>query len=105
RPRARLFDPRGSPALDSPEVIGMLEFWKKLKPYLPPGWASHDYLETLSACATGKTDSVFMWGRTGGDVDQHAPPDKRNPDVFKVWPKPTGPLGKAPLTQFDNEPW
>ena len=22
----------------------MLEFWKKVKPFLPPGWASHDYL-------------------------------------------------------------
>ena len=83
----------------------MLEFWKKLKPNLPPGWASHDYLETLSAWATGKTASVYMWGRTAGYIDQYAPPDKRNPDVFQVWPKTTGPLGKAPLTQFDNEPW
>jgi ABC-type glycerol-3-phosphate transport system substrate-binding protein len=46
-----------------------------------------------------------MWGRTTGYIDQYAPPDKRNPDVFQVWPKTTGPMGKAPLTQFDNEPW
>ena len=50
-----LFDAKGNPALESPQVLGMLEFWKKLKPTLPPGWASHDYLETLSAWATGKT--------------------------------------------------
>ena len=100
-----LFDAKGQPALESPQVLGMLEFWKKLKPYLPPGWASHDYLETLSAWATGKAASVLMWGRTAGYIDQYAPPDKRNPDVFQVWPKTTGPMGKAPLTQFDNEPW
>jgi len=47
----------------------------------------------------------MMWGRTAGYIDQYAPPDKRNPDVFQVWPKTTGPMGKAPLTQFDNEPW
>src|SRR6266849_7347112 len=100
-----LFDAKGQPALESPQVLGMLEFWKKLKPYLPPGWASHDYLETLSAWATGKTAQVLMWGRTAGYIDQYAPPDKRNPEVFQVWPKTTGPMGKAPLTQFDNEPW
>jgi multiple sugar transport system substrate-binding protein len=100
-----LFDAKGQPALESPQVLGMLEFWKKLKPYLPPGWASHDYLETLSAWATGKTAQVLMWGRTAGYIDQYAPPDKRNPDVFQVWPKTHGPMGKAPLTQFDNEPW
>ena len=100
-----LFDDKGNPALESPQVLGMLEFWRKLKPFMPPGWASHDYLETLSAWATGKTAQVLMWGRTTGYIDQYAPPDKRNPDVFQVWPKTTGPLGKAPLTQFDNEPW
>ena len=46
-----------------------------------------------------------MWGRTAGYIDQYAPPDKRNPEVFQVWPKTIGPMGKAPLTQFDNEPW
>ena len=100
-----LFDAKGNPALESPQVLGMLEFWKKLKPFLPPGWASHDYLETLSAWATGKTAQAMVWGRTAGYIDQYAPPDKRNPDVFQVWPKTIGPMGKAPLTQFDNEPW
>src|SRR2546421_6065720 len=100
-----VFDAKGQPALESPQVIGMLEFWKKLKPFLPPGWSSHDYLETLSAWATGKAASVLMWGRTAGYIDQYAPPDKRNPDVFQMWPKTVGPMGKAPLTQFDNEPW
>ena len=100
-----IFDDKGNPALDSPQVLGMLEFWKKLKPFMPPGWASHDYLETLSAWATGKTAQVLMWGRTAGYIDQYAPPDKRNPDVFQIWPKTIGPMGKAPLTQFDNEPW
>jgi multiple sugar transport system substrate-binding protein len=100
-----LFDAKGHPALESPQVLGMLEFWKKLKPNLPAGWASHDYLETLSAWATGRTTQVMMWGRTAGYIDQYAPPDKRNPEVFQVWPKTIGPLGKAPLTQFDNEPW
>src|SRR5256712_9429141 len=95
---------RGQPALESPQIIGMLEFWKKLKPFLPPGWSSHDYLETLSAWATGKAASALMWGRTAGYIDQNAPPDKRNPDVFQVWPKTIRPIGKSPLTQFDNEP-
>ena len=90
-----LFDAKGNPALESPQVLGMLEFWKKLKPFLPPGWASHDYLETLSAWATGKTAQVLMWGRTAGYIDQYAPPDKRNPDVFQVWPKTIGPHGQG----------
>jgi multiple sugar transport system substrate-binding protein len=100
-----LFDEQGNPALESAAVQGMLEFWKKLKATLPPGWASHDYLETLSAWATGKTAQVLMWGRTSGYIDQYAPAEKRNPEVFQVWPKTIGPNGKAPLTQFDNEPW
>jgi ABC-type glycerol-3-phosphate transport system substrate-binding protein len=58
----------------------------------------------LSAWATGKTAQVSC-GPTAGHIDQYAPPDKRNPDVFQVWPKTIGPMGKAPLTQFDNEPW
>jgi len=99
------FDEQGNPALDSAAVQGMLEFWKKLKATLPPGWASHDYLETLSAWATGKTAQVLMWGRTSGYIDQYAPAEKRNPETFQIWPKTIGPNGKAPLTQFDNEPW
>ena len=63
------------------------------------------FFETLSAWATGRTTQVMMWGRTAGYIDQYAPPDKRNPEVFQVWPKTIGPMGKAPLTQFDNEPW
>jgi multiple sugar transport system substrate-binding protein len=100
-----IFDAKGQPALETLPILGMLEFWKKVRPSLPPGWASHDYLETLSAWATGKTAQVYMWGRTAGYIDQYAPPDKRNPEVFQIWPKTIGPLGKAPLTQFDNEPW
>jgi len=101
----RLFDDQGNPQLESRQVLEMLEFWKKVRASMPPGWASHDYLETLSAWATGKAVQTFMWGRTAGYIDQYAPPDKRNPDVFQMWPKTTGPSGKAPLTQFDNEPW
>jgi ABC-type glycerol-3-phosphate transport system substrate-binding protein len=101
----RLFDDQGNPRLDSRPVIEMLEFWKKVKAFMPPGWASHDYLETLSFWATGKTAQTLMWGRTAGYIDQYAPPDKRNPEVFQMWPKTVGPSGKQPLTQFDNEPW
>lgn len=100
-----LFDKDGNPILDSPQVIGMLEFWKKLKPYLPPGWSSHDYLETLSALATGRVAQTYIWGRTAGYIDQYAPADQRNPEVFQIWPKTRGPMGKEALTQFDNEPW
>jgi len=101
----RLFDDAGNPTLDSPQVIGMLEFWKKLKPYLPPGWASHDYLETLSALATGRVSMTYIWGRTAGFIDQYAPKDKANPEIFQIWPKTRGPMGKEPLTQYDGENW
>ena len=37
----------------------------------------------------------MMWGRTAGYIDQYAPPDKRNPDVFQVWPKTIGPDGQG----------
>jgi len=94
--RGSLFDDKGKPALESPQVLGMLEFWKKVKPSLPPGWASHDYLETLSAWATGKTSQVYMWGRTAGYIDQYAPPDKRNPEIFQMWPKTIGPMARRP---------
>ncbi|HEV8675393.1 MAG TPA: extracellular solute-binding protein [Methylomirabilota bacterium] len=101
----RLFDDQGNPQLDSRPVIEMLEFWKKVRGYMPSGWASHDYLETLSAWASGKAAQCFMWGRTAGYIDQYAPADKRNPDIFQMWPKTIGPSGTKPLTQFDNEPW
>jgi multiple sugar transport system substrate-binding protein len=101
----RLFDDQGNPQLESRPVLEMLEFWRKVKAYMPPGWASHDYLETLSFWATGKAAQVYMWGRTAGYIDQYAPPDKRTPDVFQMWPKTIGPSGRQPLTQFDNEPW
>lgn len=102
----RLFDDAGNPTLDSPQVLGALELWLKLKPYLPPAWSSHDYLEVLSAFATGRVTQVFSaWMRASGYIDQYAPADKRNPEVFQIWPRTVGPMGKAPLIQFDNENW
>jgi ABC-type glycerol-3-phosphate transport system substrate-binding protein len=101
----RLFDDQGGPTLETPQVIEMLEFWKKLKPYLPTGWTSHSFLETLAIWTSGKAAQNLIWGRTAEYVDLHAPPDKRNPDVFAIWPKTIGPSGTAPITQFDNEPW
>lgn len=83
----------------------MLEFWRKVKTYMPPGWAGHDYLETLSAIATGRVAMTYTWGRTTGFIDQYAAKDKANPETFQPWPKTRGPLGKEPLTQFDNEMW
>lgn len=101
----RLFDDAGTPLLETPQVLEMLEFWKKLKPYLPPAWTSHSFLETLAIWTSGKASQNLIWGRTAEYVDLHAPADKRNPGVFAIWPKTVGPSGKAPITQFDNEPW
>lgn len=101
----RLFDDAGNPLLESHQVVEMLEFWRKLKPYLPPGWTSHTFLETLSIWTSAKASQNLIWGRTAEFVDLHAPADRRNPEVFNIWPKTIGPSGKEPLTQFDNEPW
>ena len=92
-----LFDDKGNPALESPQVLGMLEFWKKVKPYLPAGWASHDYLETLSAWATGKTTQVYTWGAPPDTSTSTPRPTSATRSIFQMWPKTIGPMGKAPL--------
>src|SRR5256712_9333674 len=53
-----LFDDKGNPALGRPQELGKLEFWKKVKAYLPARRASPDYPQTLPARGAGKAEQV-----------------------------------------------
>jgi ABC-type glycerol-3-phosphate transport system substrate-binding protein len=72
---------------------------------MPPGWASHKYSDTLTAWANGKAAQVYTFGRTVEFIEEVASPDKRNPEVFQIWPTTIGPSGKEPLAGMGNEGW
>jgi len=100
-----VFDRNGNPVLDSPPVIEMLEFWRRLTPNMSPGWSSHSFEETLTSLANGKAAQILAFPHAIGFIERSAPPDKRNPDVFQVWPTTVGPSGKEPLAVMVNEGW
>lgn len=98
----RLFDPSGQPTLTEDAVLEALDHWKELKSYLPPGWTSAKYNDTLGALSTGKAAQIFTFGRTVGFLKQYSP-DKANEKTFGIWPKQLGPRGKEVVTQYDCE--
>ncbi len=102
----RLFDPEGRPTLTEKPVIELLDFYKRLNTVLPPGWASHSYLDTFANLANGKAAMQYQaYGRGTGYIEKYAPKEIADPDHFAVTDKVVGPSGKAPAAQLDAEPW
>lgn len=106
----RIWDENGLPTLTEPPVLEMLEHYKKLSAYMPPGWVSHTYTDTLGNIATGKAACITTWGRTIGYINQYSP-GINDPDHFgPMHYKPAGPSAKVAasqrmFTQQDGEQW
>lgn len=106
----RIWDENGLPTLTEQPVLEMLEHYKKLTAYMPPGWVSHTYTDTLGNIATGKAACITTWGRTIGYINQYSP-GINDPDHFgPIHYKPAGPSAKVPasrkmFTQQDGEQW
>jgi multiple sugar transport system substrate-binding protein len=101
-----LFDAEGRPALTEKPVIELLELFKKLSAVLPPGWAGHGYLDTLSHLASGKAAMLYhAYGRATGYLERYAPPDLADPERLAVADKIVGPSGSRPAAQLDARPW
>ncbi len=98
----QLWDADGLPAFVSDEMNDVLEYYKRLQPVMPPGWMADGYVETMSTLALGKSASANLWGRTLGYLEQYAPPDKQNPESYKMLRMPAGKKGRMTQDGFDN---
>jgi ABC-type glycerol-3-phosphate transport system substrate-binding protein len=98
-----LWDDEGNPTFTNDAVYGTLEFYKQLQAYMPQGWLSHGYVETLNNWATEKAACLRGWGRTIGYIRQYAQKDKQNPDVFAATTMPIGPHGDKGWTQSNDD--
>ena len=106
----RIWDENGLPTLTEEPVLEMLEHYKKLASFMPPGWVSHTYTDTLGNIAASKAACITTWGRTVGYINQYAP-GINDPEHFgPIHYKPSGPSAKMPpsqkmFTQQDGEHW
>jgi ABC-type glycerol-3-phosphate transport system substrate-binding protein len=101
-----LFDKNNKPLLTDRKMIEVLEFWRELVKYAPPGWEGHGYLQTFQNLYGQKAAMMFQgYGRGAGLIEKFAPQQMANDKTFDVWPKPVGPSGKEPGVQVDEEPW
>ena len=101
-----LFGDDNRPLFTDPKMIEVLEFWKELAQYLPPGWEGHGYLDTFANMYGQKAAMMFQgYGRGASLIEQYAPTEMQNTDHFDVWMKPKGPSGAAPAVQVDEETW
>ena len=102
----RLFDEKGKPTLNEPQVVEALKFFKELADCcLAPDWLSRDFLGTMGDLASGKAAMIMGWGRGAGFYEQYAPDAVARGDFGVFDSKPIGPSGKAFMTQFDSEAW
>lgn len=102
----RLFDSEGNPTLTEKPVLELLEFYKRLLPYLPPDWFQYSYLDTFAALASGKVALIYAgYGRGVRYIEQYAPKEMANPEHFGVLPKPIGPSGILSIPHIDAELW
>jgi ABC-type glycerol-3-phosphate transport system substrate-binding protein len=102
----QLFDKDNKPRLTDKQMIEVLEFWRELANYLPPGWEGHGYRETFTNIYGQKAAMMYMgYGRGASLIEQYAPKEIANGEHFDVWLKPTGPSGTLPAVQVDEEPW
>ncbi len=101
-----LFDKNNRPQLTDKKMIEVLEFWRELAKYLPPGWEGHGYLLTFQNLYGQKAAMMFQgYGRGAGLIEKFAPKEMANDQTFDVWVKPHGPSGTTPAAQVDEEPW
>jgi multiple sugar transport system substrate-binding protein len=101
-----LFDKANKPQLTDKKMIEVLEFWRELVKYAPPGWEGHGYLQTFQNLYGQKAAMMFQgYGRGAGMIERFAPKEMANDKTFDVWIKPVGPSGKEPGVQVDEEPW
>jgi len=101
-----LFDKSNKPQLTDKKMIEVLEFWRELVKYAPPGWEGHGYLQTFQNLYGQKAAMMFQgYGRGAGMIEKFAPKEMANDRTFDVWVKPHGPSGSEPAAQVDEEPW
>jgi multiple sugar transport system substrate-binding protein len=101
-----LFDKSNKPMLTDKKMIEVLEFWRELVKYAPPGWEGHGYLQTFQNLYGQKAAMMLQgYGRGAGMIEKFAPKEMANDKTFDVWVKPHGPSGKTPAAQVDQEPW
>jgi len=101
-----LFDARNRPQLTDPRMAEVLEFWRELAQYMPPGWEGHGYRETFANMYGQKAAMMFQgYGRGASLIEEYAPKEMQSSDTFDVWVKPHGPSGTEPAAQVDEEPW
>jgi len=101
-----LFDKNHKPQLTDKKMIEVLEFWRELVKYAPPGWEGHGYLQTFQNLYGQKAAMMFQgYGRGAGMIERFAPKEMANDRTFDVWTKPVGPSGNEPGVQVDEEPW
>lgn len=101
-----LFDDSNKPLLTDKKMIEVLEFWRELVKYAPPGWEGHGYLQTFQNLYGQKAAMMLQgYGRGAGMIEKFAPKEMANDKTFDVWVKPRGPSGKVPAAQVDEEPW
>jgi multiple sugar transport system substrate-binding protein len=101
-----LFDKNNKPLLTDQKMIEVLEFWRELVKYCPPGWEGNGYLQTFQNLYGQKAAMMFQgYGRGAGLIEKFAPKEMANDKTFDVWSKPVGPSGTEPGVQVDEEPW
>lgn len=102
----KLFDANNKPLFESPEMIEVLEYWRDLAKYMPPGWEGHGYLDTFANMYGQKAAMMYAgYGRGASLIEQYAPKEMQSTDYFDVWVKPVGPSGDKAAVQVDEEPW
>lgn len=102
----KLFDADNKPLFTDQKMIEVLEFWKELTEYMPPGWEGHGYLDTFANMYGQRAAMMFQgYGRGASLIEQYAPEEMQNTDHFSVWMKPMGPSGDRPAVQVDEETW
>jgi multiple sugar transport system substrate-binding protein len=101
-----LFGADNRPQFKSKNMYEVLEFWKELTKYLPPGWEGDGYLETFANMYGQKSAMMFQgYGRGASLIEKYAPKDMQSTKFFDVWVKPHGPSATKPAAQVDQEPW
>lgn len=101
-----LFGADNRPQFKSKKMAEVLEFWRELTKYMPPGWEGDGYLETFAHMYGQKAAMMFQgYGRGASLIEKYAPKDMQSTKFFDVWVKPHGPSATKPAAQVDEEPW
>jgi ABC-type glycerol-3-phosphate transport system substrate-binding protein len=68
-----IFDEELNVNFDDPHTIEMLEFYKELLSYAPPGASAYSFFEVIDAFTSGTTAMAIYWGRILGRLYSDAP--------------------------------